>query len=223
MTHAAMISGKYETFLANDLQGFGLRLFRDAISGKCNGRWREWVSREEFNAKKNTDALIALCWSFSNNGRDYLYSKNIESQKKTLHEQVVNCGSYAEWKNGKTHRDSHNNEREIGIERLEALERDYCEIEITADDVVYCDPPYANTQRYNTKKFDSLAFWDWVRSKPFPIFVSEYHAPDDFTPIWSKLKSVLMNQHGSDGKVREFLFVEKRFADRFQTDLFGNL
>ena len=32
-----------------------------------------------------------------------------------------------------------------------------------------------------------------------------------------------MNQHGSDGKVREFVFVHKRFSDLYQTDLFGNL
>ena len=57
MTHAAMISGKYETFLANDLHGFGLRLFRDAIAGKCNGRWREWVSRDEFYEKRDKDPL----------------------------------------------------------------------------------------------------------------------------------------------------------------------
>ena len=221
MTHAAMISGKYETFVANDLHGFGLRLFCDAIAGKCNGRWREWVSREDFKAKRDIDPLVSLCWSFSNNGRDYLYAANKEAAKYAEHKRRVN----GEKTDGRTqHIEVLQSLRQCeALERLQALERDYREVEITDEDTVYCDPPYANTQRYNTKKFDSLAFWDWVRSKPFPIFVSEYHAPSDFTPIWSKGKSVLMNQHGADGKVREFVFVHERFADRFQTDLFGNL
>ena len=43
VTHAAMISGKYDRFLANDLQGFGLRLFVDAIAGRCAGKVTEYV------------------------------------------------------------------------------------------------------------------------------------------------------------------------------------
>ena len=92
VTHAAILSGKYETFLANDLNGVGVRLFKDAIAGKCDGRWRDWVSREEFLSHKDVDPLISLCWSFSNNGRDYLYGKDIEGKKKELHLACVSSG-----------------------------------------------------------------------------------------------------------------------------------
>lgn len=45
--------------------------------------------------------------------------------------------------------------------------------------VIYCDPPYADTQGYSTGGFDSEAFWakmdEW--SEHSSVFVSEYTAP----------------------------------------------
>lgn len=220
MTHAAMISGKYDTFLANDLHGFGLRLFVSAIKGECNGRWKEWVSREEFMAKKDKDPLISLCWSFSNNGRDYLYAADKESVKRKWHDEVVRGGkSRIELE----HQEKLQGLRQVeALERLQALERQYYEYRHEDGDVVYCDPPYANTQRYNTSPFDNAAFWEWTNAQDFPIFVSEYHAPEGFTPIWSAGKCVLMHAKGATGKVREYVFVADRYAAEYQTDLFGN-
>ena len=213
MTHAAILSGKYETFLANDLHGFGVRLFRDAIAGKCNGAWRHWVSREEFFAKRDIDQLVALCWSFSNNGRDYLYAKTKEESKRAEHERRL--------RGVKTTTQSLRQCE--ALERLQALERDYRDVEINDGDVVYADPPYAGTQRYNTAPFDHAAFWAWVDTRPFPVFVSEYNAPDGFSPIWCKGKCQLMHALGSKGKVQERLFVADRYAPDFQTDLFLGL
>ena len=230
MTHAAILSGKYETFVANDIHGFGVRLFRDAIAGKCNGAWRHWVSREEFFAKRDTDPLISLCWSFSNNGRDYLYAKHLEARKRELHLAYVNGRitkqetllvdghvTYSSFARPESL------ERLRALERLQALERDYREVKIAAGDVVYADPPYANTQRYNAGAFDNDEFWDWARCQAHLgrcVFVSEYTAPADFRAIWCKGKCQLMHALGATGKKQERIFVYSDFADQYQTDLF---
>ena len=217
MTHAAILSGKYKTFLANDIQGFGIRLFIDAIKGKCNGKWREWVTREEFNAKKNIDPLISLCWSFSNNGRDYLYAREKERAKFEEHQRRIR---------GEKNTHSQGTRQCEALERLQALERlehfdtSYDAVELKNNDVVYCDPPYKNTQKYNSGSFDSDAFWAWCDKSTTPIFVSEYSAPDGFRAIWTKGKQRLMNQKGSDGYIAEYVFVQERYAKEFQTDLF---
>ena len=56
--------------------------------------------------------------------------------------------------------------------------------------VVYCDPPYEGTTSYsNSKEFDHLKFWQWVRKSQKLsdiIFVSEYNSPSDFVCIWKK-------------------------------------
>jgi site-specific DNA-adenine methylase len=89
VTHAALLSGKYKNFIINDIDGRMPKLFLDCIDGKYTPEnHSEWISREEFFEKKDADAYIALIWSFGNNGKDYLYSKEIEPFKKAYHYAV---------------------------------------------------------------------------------------------------------------------------------------
>lgn len=64
----------------------------------------------------------------------------------------------------------------------------YNEWEPEPGSVIYCDPPYADTQGYTTGQFDSATFWETMNewSQESQVFVSEYIAPDDWTQIWSK-------------------------------------
>lgn len=71
VTHAALLSGKYKRFIANDINDTP-KLFLDAIAGKYRNECH-WISREEFFARKDTDAYIRTCWSFGNNGSAYIY------------------------------------------------------------------------------------------------------------------------------------------------------
>ncbi len=84
VTHRAMLDGRFTRYFANDLDGQGLRLFLDSVNGKYRDE-RRWVSREDFLALKDTDPYVACCWSFGNNQKNYLYSKEIEPWKKALH------------------------------------------------------------------------------------------------------------------------------------------
>ena len=83
VTHAALLSGKWNHIVANDI-GDGPQLFMDAVHGKYANEKR-WISREDFHRLKDSDPYISLCWSFGNNRTDYLYSKEIEPWKKALH------------------------------------------------------------------------------------------------------------------------------------------
>ena len=90
MTHAAIASGKYKSFLVNDKYPYGLRLFKMGVNGNLNGsEYLRWVSRDDFEKEKDTDPFVKLCWSFSNNGHNYMYSTKIEPTKKALHYAVV--------------------------------------------------------------------------------------------------------------------------------------
>ena len=64
---------------------------------------------------------------------------------------------------------------------------DYRDLKIK-NAVIYCDPPYQGTTKYETESFEYDGFWNWCRemSKENWLFVSEYNAPDDFECIWSK-------------------------------------
>ena len=92
ITHCAMVSGKYNRFLANDIDGRIPQTFKDAIGGKYENE-RRWISREDFFKLKDCDMYARLCFSFGNNQKDYMYSTNIEPYKKACHYAIV----FDEW------------------------------------------------------------------------------------------------------------------------------
>ena len=84
VSHAALLMGKYEHIHINDINWMCPTLFIDALNGKYNDESR-WISREDFFRLKDTDPYVAVVWSFGNNLRNYLYSKEIEPLKKAIH------------------------------------------------------------------------------------------------------------------------------------------
>ena len=111
------------------------------------------------------------------------------------------------------------------LERLERLENmeiqdaqivassvDYHNYVYHDGDVVYCDPPYANTDKY-TVDFDNEVFWQWCRTRDFPVYVSEYHAPEDFISVWSKEKRSLFRNDNLSANSVEHLFLHKKWLE----------
>ena len=234
IAHAALLSGKFDKVIINDIEGGVSQLFLDAVQGKFKNETR-WISREEFFRLRETDSYVRYIWSFGNNGRDYLYSKSIEPYKKALHYAVffgdfdelhrlcplvaddaekalqginylkqrriaIGKAIVAALKAKATIEDVETNPLYLSVRRnklsgrlqslesLESLERhntDYRNVELPDDSIVYCDPPYANTNRYglNGSRFDNEAFWEWARHCRQPVFISEYEAPKDFVCI----------------------------------------
>lgn len=73
---------------------------------------------------------------------------------------------------------------------------DYLEYEYCAGDVVYADPPYFGTDSRYGAKFNHEMFWQFVRTRDYPVYVSEYSAPDDFVSVWSKNRGGIQNAKG---------------------------
>lgn len=88
ITHRALLSQKWQTVIANDINGKYPQLFLDAVRGKYRDEKR-WISREDFERLKSQDAFVACCWSFGNNLKHYMYSQAIEPYKRALHYAIV--------------------------------------------------------------------------------------------------------------------------------------
>ena len=84
VTHAAMLSGKYQRFVINDRRGWLPDAFREAITGGYAHEDR-WISREDFERLKDTDAYAAMCFSFGNDCRSYMCARPLEPYKRALH------------------------------------------------------------------------------------------------------------------------------------------
>ena len=98
ITHAALLSHRFSSILANDYDCGALQLFYRASHGLIDfeEERKRWVSREDFKRLKDTDPIVRYHWSFSNGGRHYLYSQEIEPYKRAYH-FARNCNDRTEW------------------------------------------------------------------------------------------------------------------------------
>ena len=234
MSECAIRSGKYEAFLYNELNPLLPALIKKAINGDYNyNKFKpKFVSREEFNEKKDKDGYIKYIWSFSNGGKNYLFSKELEPQKKSLHNFVVFgikddfikthfddidkyvkgddiykhrilLGRYMKMKQAK--RPFRELQQLEQLERLQQLEINcgsYLDYKYQEGDIVYCDPPYEGTAEY-AGGFDSKQFYDWVMSRPYQVWFSSYQISDKRPRmVWAKGKSNLMA--GASGQKQNY-------------------
>lgn len=99
-----------------------------------------------------------------------------------------------------------NNILKQNLDGIKLVCSSYDALDIPANSVIYCDPPYNGTTKYKDS-FDSDAFWQWCRDKAkegHTIYVSEYNAPEDFKCIWEK--QINSNLGGTSKTATEKLF-----------------
>lgn len=98
------------------------------------------------------------------------------------------------------------------IERLESLSisisyKDYKKVYIPKDAIIYCNPPYANTNcgKCYCDEFNHEEFYQWALKIP-NLFVSEYYMPEPFVQIAEKKKTVQCGNNGCNGYSVEKLY-----------------
>lgn len=86
ITHAAMLSGKYKNFIANDIIRGNPILFKECAAGWHRVKDHlEWISRRSFFQRKASETWVNLCYSFGNGGENYAYAAEIEPWRRALH------------------------------------------------------------------------------------------------------------------------------------------
>lgn len=238
ITHAAMVSKRWDNFIANDIIGTP-DIFLKAVRGELKG-YDRFVSRADFKA--SDDIVVKMLWSFGNDLKSYLWSpenerikgiatqmltaKTLESRrmyfkifigalKKKEYIQNIDRLQYIE-----------RLERLQSLQRLERIERlqslqglerierlqglkcDYRAVTIPRGAVVYCDIPYKGTSGY-IGGFDHEAFYEWFSSLKVPAFCSEYDAPFTMVAEWDKLKKKGDRRTMKPGKIKERLYFNR--------------
>lgn len=89
ITHKILEESRFKNYFANDIDNSGIQLFMGGIWEKYSFETcKDWIARKEFNLLKGENPYVKYCWSFGNNGRDYLYGTDIECYKKAWHYAV---------------------------------------------------------------------------------------------------------------------------------------
>lgn len=226
ITHAAMVSKRWDNFIANDILGTP-DIFLKAVRGELKG-YDRFVSRADFKA--SDDIVVKMLWSFGNNLRSYMWNPENERIKgaavrmltaKTIAERMLYFKDFI-----------HKIESEIvgeSLERLQSIERlqrlenlqsleglqrlerftplkgDYMDVEIPRCGVVYCDIPYKGTSGY-IGGFNHDEFYEWFSSLKVPAFCSEYDAPFTMVAEWDKLKKAGDRRKIKAEKIKERLY-----------------
>lgn len=237
ITHCGILSDKWESHLYNDINPLITTLFMDAAHGKYHDE-RRVITREDFEALKDSDPYVKYIWSFGNNGTGYLWGKDIEELKQTACHALmdetlverriayVHFISMLQKTNDPTPNRLAPLERLEKLKQLEALNRleklkqlevsniDYHDYKYKEGDVVYCDVPYEQIEKrgcsYYGVEFDSLEFYRWAKEQPFQIFFSSYEISDE-TFYKKKIKSVmsLIGANTNGQFVNEYLYSNK--------------
>lgn len=226
ITHAALMSGRYDCIIANDVNGIA-GYFGRAVRGELPEPPR-FVSREDFFAKKDIDPLIKIVWSFGNKGTCYRIAREKEEFLRShagapcvtgdapCHGCVLgkargHCQARKVY--SQTQRIMCLREMQGLASKLVTMRADYTQVPIPCDSIVYADPPYEGTvQPYTVERFDSQAFWEWAAACPVPVYVSERAAPDGWACLFEKVAAVRMAASSNNQKRIERLFIHEKWV-----------
>lgn len=152
--------------------------------------------------KSLADNIILTVWSFSNDRSCYLWGGRIAPLKSLVSQALMfgNTGTgydvlFEKAEKYKTIKEKYkvfkkyrheilSSERKYKelqqlerplIEKIKGSNADYSKVSLTADDLVYCDPPYFKTAHNYNVQFDEEKFVDWyLNCKAKNIYISEY-------------------------------------------------
>jgi len=153
---------------------------------------------------------------------------------KYTYEAIKNCNPSAlrgwagfgasfrgKWFSGYSHSKSRNYQIEsrerlldkfIRIQGVSFVCRHYKSIIADSNSVIYCDPPYMNTEQYQASgdTFDTESFWStarvWARTGAI-VFVSEFTAPRDAHRLFSEKRNVSVSKNMNTIPSIESLYV----------------
>ena len=112
------------------------------------------------------------------------------------------------------------------LQSLQSLQRDYEDVIIPCQALIYCDIPYFSTNCGKYQGFDHDRFYEWARLQD-NIYISEYNMPDDFILIAKTEKTVLSAANSNSIKATEKIFTNQRtyekLSDEFKEKIRINL
>ena len=246
VTHYAVLSAKYEQVHYNDISDIG-SLFEDAVSGRYANetRWisREdffalkdkepyvrvvWSfgnNGEDYMYSREVEPwkralhyarVFGDCSEFRKMGIETDGTRGDIIKNMPEYEQ-----KYIAWFTANNPLQSLQSlqslERLQRLQRLQTTQKDYRQIKIEPNSVIYCDIPYRGTRSYDGHGgggFDYEEFYDWANSQEEPIFISEYSLPDNrFECIWEQKKRGILSATANNLCI-ERIFVPKKQRTR---------
>lgn len=178
--------------IANDLNFYLIEMWKELVYGT----WKpEYMIRQEYDHIKNNRDLYPpylvgyAGFNLSYSGKYFggfagIVNTKINTVRDYQMEAIKNITKQIQNLKGVHFKNGH-----------------YFDLEIPKNSIIYCDPPYENTEGYSCS-IEHEVFWEWCREKKkegHDIFISEYSAPPDFIKIWEKDFKSSLSANGKSG------------------------
>ena len=98
------------------------------------------------------------------------------------------------------------------VDNMTFFNKDYRDVPIPNNAIIYCDIPYKNTGTYNKEAFDYESFYSWCEEKAqqgYKVYISEYTMPEDRFECVKEINSTNSFAQTKKTKVIEKIFVPK--------------
>lgn len=102
--------------------------------------------------------------------------------------------------------------------KLSTTIKDYRDVEILPDSVIYLDPPYKSTAGYGIP-FDHEAFYDWCEKQTALVLISEYQMPEDRFVCIAQFARRSTFSSTNNSKIE----VEKVFVPKHQYEMYRRM
>lgn len=186
--------------IANDKNRYLIEMFKSLVEGKqfptIINKETYSFHRDLYNKERKGDVVLTeeqyaeigwYGWMGSYNGRFF-------SGGYSGHNVLIANGKHRDY----IKEQINNTLKSLSLlNSIEFINRDYNDVDIPLNSIVYCDIPYKDTKQYETSKgFNHEEFYEWCRKNRcnYKIFISEYSMPSDFICAWQKEITNTMNQ-----------------------------
>lgn len=243
ITHCACESGKFENIIYNEKDELVFNGFKMAVGGgyKHENRWisREdfnklknkdpYVAicfsfgndlRSYCYSEKPEKLKKALHYAICFSDFSFLENLGVKLKRKSsgrieLTKQVKELLNLnrLEMQNLEALNRLQNLETLNRLQNLDLTNKDYADVQIKENSVIYCDPPYKNTHKYRVD-FNYENFYEWCGKQKQLVIISEYAMPQDrFICIAEKEKRVILSDNS-------LLKTEKLFIPKHQYQMY---
>ena len=135
--------------------------------------------------------------------------ERLDNLKKSVNLTGTNCRNVLE--NGECKERLYELKKEQ-VDSITFFNKDYRDVPIPNNAIIYCDIPYKNTGTYNKETFDYESFYSWCEEKAqqgYKVYISEYTMPEDRFECVKEINSTSSFAQTKKTKVIEKIFVPK--------------
>ena len=168
---------------------------------------------QHYEKKERLDLLKKSVELTGTNCRNVLVNQQqkerLDSLKKSVNLTGTNCRNVLE--NGECKERLYELKKEQ-VDNITFFNKDYRDVPIPNNAIIYCDIPYKNTGTYNKETFDYESFYSWCEEKQrqgYKVYISEYTMPEDRFECVKEINLTNCFAQTKRTKVIEKIFVPK--------------